>query len=160
MLPLKRWQTREWRNWQTRTFEGRVVTPYGFKSRFSHQQKAPEQKLRCFFVVASFWLANPPDAKRRYGQCLSFCVANDGLCPSRQTCRFATRNMFNLSRFSHQSKKFIAKQSLSRLRRQLPLHKGAFLFTYALSIFLTSTAFVGAKAKPRARRGKYQILIG
>ena len=27
---------REWRNWQTRTFEGRVVTPYGFKSRFSH----------------------------------------------------------------------------------------------------------------------------
>ena len=28
---------REWRNWQTRTFEGRVVTPYGFKSRFSHQ---------------------------------------------------------------------------------------------------------------------------
>ena len=29
---------REWRNWQTRTFEGRVVTPYGFKSRFSHQK--------------------------------------------------------------------------------------------------------------------------
>ena len=31
---------REWRNWQTRTFEGRVVTPYGFKSRFSHHKKA------------------------------------------------------------------------------------------------------------------------
>ena len=30
---------REWRNWQTRTFEGRVDSPYGFKSRFSHQQK-------------------------------------------------------------------------------------------------------------------------
>ena len=29
--------TREWRNWQTRTFEGRVDSPYGFKSRFSHQ---------------------------------------------------------------------------------------------------------------------------
>ena len=28
---------REWRNWQTRTFEGRVVLPYGFKSRLSHQ---------------------------------------------------------------------------------------------------------------------------
>ena len=27
---------REWRNWQTRTFEGRVDSPYGFKSRFSH----------------------------------------------------------------------------------------------------------------------------
>ena len=33
----KRLNMREWRNWQTRTFEGRVVTPYGFKSRFSHQ---------------------------------------------------------------------------------------------------------------------------
>ena len=30
---------REWRNWQTRTFEGRVVLPYGFKSRFSHQKQ-------------------------------------------------------------------------------------------------------------------------
>ena len=27
---------REWRNRQTRTFEGRVVIPYGFKSRLSH----------------------------------------------------------------------------------------------------------------------------
>ena len=27
---------REWRNWQTRTFEGRVVYTVGFKSRFSH----------------------------------------------------------------------------------------------------------------------------
>ena len=33
---------REWRNWQTRTFEGRVVHPYGFKSRFSHHEKATE----------------------------------------------------------------------------------------------------------------------
>ena len=31
---------REWRNRQTRTFEGRVVIPYGFKSRLSHQKKA------------------------------------------------------------------------------------------------------------------------
>ena len=38
---------REWRNWQTRTFEGRVVYPYGFKSRLSHQTK----KQR---VVAAF----------------------------------------------------------------------------------------------------------
>ena len=29
---------REWRNWQTRTFEGRVDSPYGFKSRFSHHK--------------------------------------------------------------------------------------------------------------------------
>ena len=32
--------SREWRNWQTRTFEGRVVYPYGFKSRLSHQKRA------------------------------------------------------------------------------------------------------------------------
>ncbi len=31
--------SREWRNRQTRTFEGRVVIPYGFKSRLSHQIK-------------------------------------------------------------------------------------------------------------------------
>ena len=30
---------REWRNWQTRTFEGRVVLPYGFNSRLPHQKK-------------------------------------------------------------------------------------------------------------------------
>ncbi len=31
-------EMREWRNRQTRTFEGRVVIPYGFKSRLSHQR--------------------------------------------------------------------------------------------------------------------------
>ena len=30
---------REWRNWQTRTFEGRVIPSYGFDSRLPHQQK-------------------------------------------------------------------------------------------------------------------------
>ena len=30
---------RMWRNWQTRTFEGRVVFPYGFKSHHPHQNK-------------------------------------------------------------------------------------------------------------------------
>ena len=45
-------------------------------------------------------------------------------------------------------KKFIAKQSLSRLRRQLPLHKGAFgLFVPKVHLlFLTSAAFVDTKA--------------
>ena len=27
---------REWRNWQTRTFKGRVISSYGFNSRLSH----------------------------------------------------------------------------------------------------------------------------
>ena len=45
---------REWRNWQTRTFEGRVDSPYGFKSRFSHQYKHPKGCLLfiCGYVRA------------------------------------------------------------------------------------------------------------
>ncbi len=39
---------REWRNRQTRTFEGRVVIPYGFKSRLSHQKKAQRDALGFF----------------------------------------------------------------------------------------------------------------
>ena len=58
------------------------------------------------------------------------------------------------------SKKFIVKQSLSRLRRQLPLHKGAFglCAPKICLLFLTSTAFVGTKAKPRIRRGKFYLI--
>ena len=54
------------------------------------------------------------------------------------------------------SKNFIVKQSLSRLRRQLPLHKGAFGLC-ALKVclfFLTSTAFVDTKAKPHHEGGE------
>ena len=40
---------REWRNRQTRTFEGRVVIPYGFKSRLSHQ-KADEHLVYLLFI--------------------------------------------------------------------------------------------------------------
>ena len=55
---------------------------------------------------------------------------------------------------------FHSKQSLSRLRRQLPLHKEAFfMLIYAVSIFLTSTAFVDTKAKPRTMRGEIAISI-
>ena len=39
---------REWRNWQTRTFEGRVVTPYGFKSRFSHHSAVPNSTAETY----------------------------------------------------------------------------------------------------------------
>ncbi len=49
MLPLSGDKMREWRNWQTRTFEGRVVTPYGFKSRFSHQKALA--KASAFFIT-------------------------------------------------------------------------------------------------------------
>ena len=36
---------REWRNRQTRTFEGRVVIPYGFKSRLSHHKKGTSKEV-------------------------------------------------------------------------------------------------------------------
>ena len=39
--------------------------------------------------------------------------------------------------------------SLSRLRRQLPPGGSLFMFTYNLSIFLTSTAFVATNTKIR-----------
>ena len=42
---------REWRNRQTRTFEGRVVIPYGFKSRLSHQDLGYLTKV--FFLCLS-----------------------------------------------------------------------------------------------------------
>ena len=41
--------TREWRNWQTRTFEGRVDLPYGFKSRFSHHKGISLELMPLFF---------------------------------------------------------------------------------------------------------------
>ena len=52
------------------------------------------------------------------------------------------------------SKNFIVKQSLSRLRRQLPLHKGAFglCAPNVHLFFLTSTAFVDTKAQQRLKR--------
>ena len=66
---------REWRNRQTRTFEGRVVIPYGFKSRLSHQAKGTRKRafccyirlrrviLRCSYLVhhGSLWDYNEPN---------------------------------------------------------------------------------------------------
>ena len=37
---------RRWRNWQTRTFEVRVVYPWGFKSPPSHHDKNPHDCLK------------------------------------------------------------------------------------------------------------------
>ena len=40
-----------WRNWQTRTFEGRMVYPCGFKSHPSHQNPI---YCRLFIIVAVY----------------------------------------------------------------------------------------------------------
>ena len=58
---------REWRNWQTRTFEGRVVLPYGFDPRFPHQQKAPSNRCFLFFLCAG----NGIGRTRPLGKCVS-----------------------------------------------------------------------------------------
>ena len=54
---------------------------------------------------------------------------------------------------------FSTKQSLTRLRRELPLHKGAFLFAYDLSIFLTSTAFVDTNSKYGTPLSRYAVFL-
>ena len=94
MLSRTRQHTREWRNWQTRTFEGRVVTPYGFKSRFSHQPKTEAiASVFCLPRNASVKVVRRKRRKRignsdcAAGQRLAVCEANDGRRPSRQTCQ-------------------------------------------------------------------------
>ena len=55
---------REWRNRQTRTFEGRVVIPYGFKSRLSHHPKGrwSFQKASSLLYAAVAELADALDS--------------------------------------------------------------------------------------------------
>ena len=48
-------------------------------------------------------------------QRLPFCEANDGRCPSRQTCRFALRNLFNLSCYPHHKETIILIRKISVL---------------------------------------------
>ncbi len=52
---------REWRNRQTRTFEGRVVIPYGFKSRLSHQKEESQERLFFYFER----VLNPRGSERK-----------------------------------------------------------------------------------------------
>ena len=47
---------REWRNRQTRTFEGRVFSTYGFKSRLSHQNWSLENRWQITVFGISFFV--------------------------------------------------------------------------------------------------------
>ena len=51
---------REWRNWQTRTFEGRVDSPYGFKSRFSHHKALVLKLMPFLFFIFALSLKQAP----------------------------------------------------------------------------------------------------
>ena len=70
---------------------------------------APKQSGHLWGVRFCFGgdrLAEPAQRLRRWwqGNVCRFALANDGRCPTRQTCRFALRNLFNLSCYPHQNK--------------------------------------------------------
>ena len=48
---------------------------------------------------------------------------------------------------------------LTRLRRELSQRESLFSFTYSLSIFLTSTAFVSTKAKNGIPLSRYTVFL-
>ena len=73
---------REWRNWQTRTFEGRVVLPYGFNSRLPHQQKEDFQPEILFLFL---WERLNPLALRTFAP-LSTIVSNRTLFALKLGC--------------------------------------------------------------------------
>ncbi len=51
--------TREWRNRQTRTFEGRVFPTYGFKSRLPHHKMKRSTLCSSLFYSARFRAKSP-----------------------------------------------------------------------------------------------------
>ena len=69
---------REWRNWQTRTFEGRVVLPYGFNSRLPHQKKALAQASAFFNEICPSGKWNSFAVKYLLCKCEIFADANVG----------------------------------------------------------------------------------
>ena len=48
--------TRGWRNWQTRTFEVRVVYPWGFESPPSHHEKSTMFRFKSRYTVVFYLL--------------------------------------------------------------------------------------------------------
>ena len=62
---------REWRNRQTRTFEGRVVIPYGFKSRLSHQIKNLHFSVGSLFLCQKTGRDLNPLAEGEHNRCRS-----------------------------------------------------------------------------------------
>ncbi len=71
---------REWRNWQTRTFEGRVVTPYGFKSRFSHHKKEDVNDILFFVVRKQIRESVVCEAEERQRKRSFLCVERSETC--------------------------------------------------------------------------------
>ena len=76
---------REWRNWQTRTFEGRVIPSYGFDSRLPHQQKGSTRwsSLFCSFgnrhplcqtAWGMSWESKVPQSSRIVVVCRAFAL--------------------------------------------------------------------------------------
>ena len=60
---------REWRNWQTRTFEGSVICSYGFKSRFSHQNKKDTISVSFLFSCIMCYRDLNAALRKTFGEC-------------------------------------------------------------------------------------------
>ncbi len=100
---------REWRNWQTRTFEGRVVTPDGFKSRFSHQTNKTEQLVGLICFIQAY------DVESLHFE------RSGRLCAPTNYRFYDTQaqSWVSKSRFSHQTKKADRQFSLLCLRKYI-----------------------------------------
>ena len=101
--------TREWRNRQTRTFEGRVVIPYGFKSRLSHQNRA--NTFRCWLCFY-MWDLNPKrvrSVKKTVHRTVFSSEVRDGYCRfggGRRGCRICEAKPCPVSRTTFQYRKW------------------------------------------------------
>lgn len=108
----KQYGMRGWRNWQTRTFEVRVVYPWGFESPPSHKRKTHGLAIdRGFFLCFPTKAANKTAGPDSIQGPAVLCMQEKGLEPSltgnwclkparlpfRHSC---TENLFSLSIFA------------------------------------------------------------
>ncbi len=154
---------REWRNWQTRTFEGRVVTPYGFKSRFSHHKKTPDQSVWCFFVLETGSAEAVNATGVLTGNVFRFALANGGHRPTRKTwylClgqRFFNRPVSNVCRkFSgdeteHLLRCFFVLEMRLRRARERPWRSYGQRFSFCFCKWRSSTDKENLVSLPRAK---------
>ena len=102
---------REWRNRQTRTFEGRVVIPYGFKSRLSHQ--TPPFSWWSFYLFSAVFSYEKTNRNSLVYKELRFnhYSSVSELLKSNSPFLFALIILFNIVRF----KKIFSTQNLTNI---------------------------------------------
>ena len=112
-------------NWQTGTFEGRVSTTYGFKSRHSHQETQSPKGWLCFFVHRDLNPKRAKSVKKKLpvASFLAFYCAG-GYCEQCGAVAKQGRLQSNmLSRHSHQNRQDLTKSCRFYF---LPIHSSLF----------------------------------